>query len=160
MKIVSSGWFKILKPLKQFLVYQGSYTKHCEARAWAGQPGLSAGDMGSASTWRSTKGISWSPSKEAIIHREGERALDSGISVPAWGLDYSLCPGPGLVANIFQMKSFHNGWHQAAAGREERDEVVTPAERNIHLTEYLVYQICKCRVLEYFVCAHLKFGNI
>ena len=76
-------WIERLKPLKQFLVYQGSYTKHCEARAWAGQPGLSAGDMGSASTWRSTKGISWSPSKEAIIHREGEKALDSGISVPA-----------------------------------------------------------------------------
>ena len=45
-------------------------------------------------------------------------------------------------------------------GERERDEVVTPAERNIHLTEYCVYQICKCRVLEYFVCAHLKFGNI
>ena len=97
--------------------------------------------------------------RRLYTERERERALDSGISVPAWGLDYSLCPCPGLVANIFQMKSFHNGRHQADAGRE-RDEVVTPAERNIHLTEYLVYQICKCRVLEYFVCAHLKFGNI
>ena len=32
-------WIEILKPLKQFLVYQGSSNKHCEARAWAGQPG-------------------------------------------------------------------------------------------------------------------------
>ena len=125
-----------------------------------GQPGLSSADMRSASTWHSTKGISWSPSKGAIINRVGERVLDTRISVPAWVLDYSLCPGPGLVANIFQMKSFHNGQHQADKGEMKLLPRLGAGEWNIHLTEYLVYQICKCRVLEYFVCAHLKFGNI
>ena len=114
--------------------------------------------MISASTWHLTKGISWSPSKGAIINSERE----------SWRLEYlsqlEVLITPFVPVQVWWQIFFRWRVSTMASTRQtrEKDEAVSRAgtrERNILLTEYLVYQICKCRVLEYFVCAHLKFEN-
>ena len=70
----------------------------------------------------------------------------SGNICPSWGpliAGIVLLLTPSLrLANIFQMKSFC-AWTER--------EIMLSGEWSILLTLYLVYQISKCRVVEYFV---------
>lgn len=127
-----------------------------------GQSRLScSGDMRSASTWHSTKGI---PGHLQRGRLSTEWEWGSGHpnicpSLRSWLFPLSWSRFGG---KYFSDEVFPQWQHQADKGDWGMKLLlrVGAGERNIHLTEYLVYQICKCRVLEYFVCAHLKFGNI